>query len=77
MWKNTTAAYRASLLRKWRELMVLNISDIQNVMTMESGKPLKESAGEIQAGLASLDWFAGEAIRCYTPSPVCTAVLAW
>jgi succinate-semialdehyde dehydrogenase / glutarate-semialdehyde dehydrogenase len=76
-WKNTTAAHRASLLRKWRELMESNISDIQSIMTIESGKPLKEAAGEIQGGLASLDWFAGEAIRCCTPSPVCTAVLAW
>jgi succinate-semialdehyde dehydrogenase / glutarate-semialdehyde dehydrogenase len=76
-WKNTTAVYRASLLHEWRELMVSNISDIQRMMTIESGKPLKEAAGEIQAGLASLDWFAGEAIRCSTPSPVCTAVLAW
>lgn len=63
-WKGTTAADRAKMLHKWRELMSENSSDIQNIMTLESGKPLKEAAGEVQAGLASLDWFAGEAVRC-------------
>lgn len=40
-------------------------SDIHSVMTMECGKPLKEAAVEVHAGLASLDWYAGEAIRCF------------
>ncbi|NJR43004.1 MAG: aldehyde dehydrogenase family protein [Akkermansiaceae bacterium] len=62
-WRNTTAADRAKLLHHWRELLASNASDIHKIMTMESGKPLKEAAGEMQAGLASLDWFAGEATR--------------
>lgn len=68
-WKQTTAASRANILHEWRALMTNNMLDIQKLMTLESGKPLAEAKGEIQAGLASLDWFAGEATRC-APLPI-------
>jgi succinate-semialdehyde dehydrogenase/glutarate-semialdehyde dehydrogenase len=34
-------------------------------MTLENGKPLKESLGEIAYGASYIEWFGEEAKRCY------------
>jgi len=63
-WKDgTTGAYRSSLLTKWSALIKENSEDIATIMTLESGKPLTESRGEVQYGVSFLDYFAAEAIR--------------
>jgi len=63
-WKDgTTGAYRSSLLTKWSALIKENSEDIATIMTLESGKPLTESRGEVQYGVSFLDFFAAEAIR--------------
>ena len=64
VWRKTLASERAEFLIKWKAAILENKDDIAHIMTLEAGKPLKESHGEITAGLASLDWFAGEAVRC-------------
>ena len=64
VWRKTLAFERAEFLMKWKAAILENKDDIAHIMTLEAGKPLKESHGEITAGLASLDWFAGEAVRC-------------
>ena len=46
-WKNTTPAMRSSLLYKMADLMVQNIDDLAKIITLEAGKPLAESKGEI------------------------------
>ncbi len=63
-WRDsTTAAYRANLLTEWSRLVKQNNQDLATIMTLESGKPLSESLGEIQYAASFLDFFAGEAIR--------------
>lgn len=63
-WRDkTTAKYRASLLTEWSRLIQDNIDDIATIMTMESGKPLAESKGEVSYGTSFLDFYAAEAIR--------------
>jgi hypothetical protein len=63
-WKDgTTGSYRSSLLTKWSTLIKENSEDIATIMTLESGKPLTESRGEVQYGVSFLDYFAAEAIR--------------
>jgi succinate-semialdehyde dehydrogenase / glutarate-semialdehyde dehydrogenase len=63
-WRDgTTAMYRASLLTKWSDLMQRNAEDLAIIMTLESGKPLTESRGEVQYARSFLDYFASEAIR--------------
>lgn len=59
----TTATKRSRMLLQWSELIKENEEDIAKIMTLESGKPLKESIGEIGYGRSFLDFFAGEAIR--------------
>ncbi|KAF4558720.1 NADP-dependent succinate-semialdehyde dehydrogenase [Pseudomonas sp. CES] len=64
-WRDLTAKERASKLRKWFELMMLNQEDLAVLMTMEQGKPLAESRGEIAYAASFLEWFAEEGKRIY------------
>jgi succinate-semialdehyde dehydrogenase/glutarate-semialdehyde dehydrogenase len=63
-WRDTTtAAHRSSLLLRWSRLIQENAGDIARIMTLESGKTLAESRGEIAYGVSFLDYYAAEAIR--------------
>ncbi|WP_132053213.1 NAD-dependent succinate-semialdehyde dehydrogenase [Pseudocnuella soli] len=60
-----TAKQRAALLRKWFDLMIAHKSELARIMTLESGKVIKESLGEVDYGAAFIEWFAEEAKRTY------------
>jgi succinate-semialdehyde dehydrogenase/glutarate-semialdehyde dehydrogenase len=63
-WRDgTTAAYRANLLHKWSQLILQHANDIATIMTLESGKPIRESRSEIEYGRSFLDYYAAEAVR--------------
>lgn len=64
-WRHTTAKERSRLLRNWYELIIKNQKDLARLMTMEQGKPLAESQGEIIYGANYVEWFAEEAKRAY------------
>ncbi len=64
-WRKTTAKQRAGILRKWYELMIENAEDLARIMTMEQGKPITESRGEIVYGASFIEWFAEEGKRLY------------
>jgi succinate-semialdehyde dehydrogenase/glutarate-semialdehyde dehydrogenase len=71
-WRAKTAKERAACLRKWHDLMLANQEDLAVLMTVEQGKPLAESRGEIAYGASFIEWFAEEAKRVYgdtIPSP--------
>lgn len=76
-WKDgTTALHRSGILSKWSALITENAEDIATIMTLESGKPLAESRGEVAYGTSFLDYYAAEAVRptsagggFLTPSP--------
>jgi succinate-semialdehyde dehydrogenase/glutarate-semialdehyde dehydrogenase len=71
-WRAKPAKERASLMRKWFELMMANLDDLAAVMTAEQGKPLEESRGEISYAASFIEWFAEEGKRVYgdtIPSP--------
>ena len=59
-WKQKTAKERCILLRKWYELILENIVDLSIIMTLENGKPLKESKAEILYASSFIDWFSEE-----------------
>src|SRR3546814_4483961 len=42
-----------------------NQEDLARLMTLEQGKPLAESRGEVAYGAAFIEWFAEEAKRVY------------
>ena len=63
-WRDdTTASFRASLLNDWSSLIKENSDDLATIMTLESGKPLHESFGEVNYARSFLDYYAAEAIR--------------
>jgi succinate-semialdehyde dehydrogenase / glutarate-semialdehyde dehydrogenase len=64
-WRAKTAKERAAILRKWFELMMANQDDLAIIMTVEQGKPLSESKGEIAYAASFIEWFAEEGKRIY------------
>ena len=64
-WKDTSIKTRFELLKKWFDLIVANGQDLATLMTLEQGKPLAESLGEIDYGASYVEWFAEEAKRIY------------
>ncbi|HYD61791.1 MAG TPA: NADP-dependent succinate-semialdehyde dehydrogenase [Noviherbaspirillum sp.] len=62
-WRAKTAKERSNILRKWNDLMLANTDDLALIMTVEQGKPLAESKGEIVYAASFIEWFAEEAKR--------------
>lgn len=62
-WRSMLAKDRANILRRWFELMMENQEDLAQLMTLEQGKPLLESRGEIAYAASFLEWFAEEGKR--------------
>ncbi|MEL6773267.1 MAG: NAD-dependent succinate-semialdehyde dehydrogenase [Pseudomonadota bacterium] len=64
-WAAKTAKERATILRRWYELIMANQDDLAALLTAEQGKPLAEAKGEIAYGASFIEWFAEEAKRIY------------
>ena len=64
-WKKTTAKHRATLMKKWFDLMVEHADLLATLLTTEQGKPYKEAYGEVMYGASFIEWFAEEAKRTY------------
>ena len=62
-WRKTLAKERSVILRRWCDLMMENQDDLAMLMTLEQGKPLAESRGEIGYSASFLEWFADEGRR--------------
>jgi succinate-semialdehyde dehydrogenase / glutarate-semialdehyde dehydrogenase len=62
-WRAKTGKERSAILRKWNDLMLANVDDLATIMTVEQGKPLAESRGEIAYAASFIEWFAEEAKR--------------
>ncbi|EKM25769.1 NAD-dependent succinate-semialdehyde dehydrogenase [Vibrio sp. HENC-03] len=64
-WAKLSAKARSASLKKWFQLLVEHTEDIANIITLEQGKPLSESRGEVAYGASFVEWFAEEAKRAY------------
>ena len=64
-WSKTTAKYRAAILEKWNDLILEHSDELAQIMTLECGKPLAESKGEVAYGASFIKWFAEEGKRTY------------
>jgi len=64
-WRAKTAKERAAVLRRWFDLMMANQEELARLLTMEQGKSLTESRGEIAYGASFIEWFAEEGKRLY------------
>ena len=64
-WAEKTAQQRAAIMREAVRLMHERKEHLARVMTLEQGKPLTESRGEIVYAASFLEWFAEEGKRVY------------
>ncbi|MGH9361723.1 MAG: NAD-dependent succinate-semialdehyde dehydrogenase [Thermoanaerobaculia bacterium] len=64
-WQKRTAYERGAVLKQVAELMRARADSIARTMTLEQGKPLKESKGEVLGSAAYFEWFAEEGKRVY------------
>src|SRR5699024_8377741 len=64
-WRRMLAKDRARILRRWADLMAAHREDLALLMTLEQGKPVEESRGEIDYAASFLEWFGEEAKRMY------------
>ncbi|QEA38002.1 NAD-dependent succinate-semialdehyde dehydrogenase [Pistricoccus aurantiacus] len=62
-WRKKTAKERANLLRRWFEEIMAHQEDLARLMTLEQGKPLAESRGEVGYGASFVEFYAEEAKR--------------
>jgi len=62
-WGTTLPQRRAACLRRWFELMGDAKEDLARLMTLEQGKPLSESRGEIDYAASFLEFYSEEARR--------------
>ena len=71
-WAATPARERAEILRRAFDLLQQRADDFALLMTLEMGKSLVESRGEVNYGGEFLRWFSEEAVRIggrFTPAP--------
>ncbi len=64
-WRHRAAKERAVILRRWFDLIMQHQEDLAILMTLEQGKPLAESRGEIAYGASYIEWYGEEAKRAY------------
>ena len=77
-WSTTDTLYRTALLHKLHDCLMDNQEELAFNLTMEQGKPLPESRGEIAIGAAYIKWFAEEIRRLkgeIIPAPTGTTKL--
>ena len=62
-WADTAPRERAEVLRETFSLVTKRKDGFARLMTLEMGKPLAESYGEVSYGAEFLRWFSEEAVR--------------
>lgn len=64
-WASLPAKARASILIRWHDLILSRSDELARICTLECGKPLAESIGEVAYAASFIQWFAEEAKRAY------------
>jgi succinate-semialdehyde dehydrogenase/glutarate-semialdehyde dehydrogenase len=62
-WARTAPRDRGEILRRAFEMMTERVDDLALLMTLEMGKPLAESRGEVAYAAEFLRWFSEESVR--------------
>ncbi|WP_111718633.1 NAD-dependent succinate-semialdehyde dehydrogenase [Homoserinimonas sp. OAct 916] len=71
-WAATSPRFRGDLLRRAFDLLIERQDEFALLMTVEMGKPLAESLGEVKYASEFVRWFGEEAVRItgrYGPNP--------
>lgn len=62
-WRKVNPYERGKILRKWHDLMFLHKEELARIMTLEMGKPITETRGEVHYAASFVEWCAEEAGR--------------
>ncbi|MDR5734229.1 NAD-dependent succinate-semialdehyde dehydrogenase [Caballeronia sp. LZ025] len=62
-WRWVPQHKRSALLLRWHELIMRHQADLADILSLEQGKPLAESKGEVAYAASFVEWFANEAKR--------------
>lgn len=65
VWRNVSGWERSALLRRIVDELKSRVDEAAMAMSIETGKPLAEAAGEFRAAIEQFDWYADEARRIY------------
>ncbi|MCQ1853282.1 NAD-dependent succinate-semialdehyde dehydrogenase [Neorhizobium galegae] len=63
VWRAKLPQERAAILKDWHRLILEAREDLALLMTLEQGKPLAESRGEIDYAASFVEWYAEEGKR--------------
>lgn len=64
-WRAVTPFERSRILKRAAQLLRERVKDLAPALTLEEGKTLRESQGELGATAEVIEWHAEEARRCY------------
>ncbi len=64
-WRRLPGRERGAYLSKIADVLQRRAEEIARIITLENGKPLAQSRGELSMAVDHLRWFAGEAQRAY------------
>lgn len=64
-WSGLTAYERIAYLKRFNDLILENQEELAHIMTLEMGKPINESRGEVKYAASFIEWFAEEGKRIY------------
>ncbi|MBN2979967.1 NAD-dependent succinate-semialdehyde dehydrogenase [Cohnella algarum] len=64
-WSRLPAGVRAGYLNEWAQRLLDHSEELASLLTLEQGKPLVESRGEIAGAAAIIRWYAEEGKRAY------------
>lgn len=62
-WRRQTVKHRSALLRTWFDAIMAHQESLARLMTLEQGKPLAESRGEVAYGASFVEFYAEQAKR--------------
>ncbi len=62
-WRRVNGYERGRVLRRWFELMLAHQEPLARLMTLEMGKPITETRGEVHYAASFIEWCAEEAGR--------------
>jgi aspartate-semialdehyde dehydrogenase len=62
-WRWVPQERRSAILLRWHELILRHQHDLAGILSLEQGKPLAESKGEIAYAASFVEWYANDAKR--------------
>ncbi|SMB79283.1 NAD-dependent succinate-semialdehyde dehydrogenase [Deinococcus hopiensis] len=62
-WRKVNPYQRGQILRRWHDLMFTHKEQLARLMTLEMGKPITETRGEVHYAASFIEWCSEEASR--------------